>query len=118
MDIQTLLPFIVGSIPVAILVITVFYKLFNFVRNHLSDEKQYEATVLKMFQKTEYIGAKNPQKFCIPARVDYYFITFRTSKHRRLKLNTNAETFEAVKKGYEGTLTLKGKKFIKFEMGL
>lgn len=120
MDKELLLPIIVAAIPVAILLISVIIKLFGFVRNLFSDEVQYEATVLKKEERDEVRGGRSSSRnsnhyYSIPYRVYFYFITFKTPKHKKLKLKVDSETFRAVKEGDIGILTLQGKKFIGFE---
>lgn len=114
-DLFEALPFIVGAIPVAIILITVFVKLFGFIRNLLSDEVQYEATVLKKQRAEEYRKNRISENISVPYRIDIYFVTFKTPKHKKLKLKVDAATFRAAKEGGRGILTLQGKKFIGFE---
>lgn len=106
---------IVGALPVAIILITVFVKLFGFFRNLFSDKIQYEAVVLKRDRKTEYRNNRVSKHYSIPYRLDIFFITFRTSKHKKLRLKVDGKDYRAVKEGNTGMLTLQGKKFISFE---
>ncbi len=120
MDTELLLPLIVASIPVAIILISVFVKLFGFIRNLFSDEAQYEALVLKKELREEVRGSRSSNRnsnhyYSIPYRVNFYFITFRTPKHKKLRLKVDTPDFRAVKEGDTGILTLQGKKFISFE---
>lgn len=106
---------IITAIPAAICLITIFVKLFGFFRNVFSDEAEYEATVLKKVHNTEYRNNRVSKSYNIPYRVEIYFITFRTPKHKKLRLKVDNKDYYAVKEGDTGTLTLQGSKFISFE---
>ncbi len=106
---------IIAALPAAIFVITLFVKLFAFFRNVFSGEAEYEATVLKKVHNTEYRNNRTASGYNFPYKLDIYFITYRTPKHKKLKLKVDSEAFRAVKEGDIGILTLQGKKYIGFE---
>lgn len=109
------LPFLVAASLVGIILIVTLVKLFKFIINLLSNEKDHKAVVLKKEKKTEYYNHRNQSPFIPPTKVNYYYITFKTPKRKRRKLNTDDETFNAVKEGDKGILRLKGSKFISFK---
>ena len=115
MDKELLLPFIIASIPAAIILFFPIIKFFGFIRNLFSDKVQYEATVLKKDEREECRGTRSGGQYSIPYRVKFYFITFKTPKHKKLRLKVDTPDFKAVKEGDTGILTLQGKKFISFE---
>lgn len=106
---------IVGALPVAIILITVFVKFFGFIRNLFSDKIQYEATVLERNHESEYRNNRVSKNYSFPYRVELYFITFRTPKHKKIRLRVDSTDYLTVKEGDTGILTLQGKKFISFE---
>lgn len=115
-----ILVLIIAALPAAIFVITLFVKLIGFFRNVFSGETEYEATVLKKEERDEVRGGRSSTRnsnhyYNIPYRVYFYFITFKTPKHKKLKLKVDSEAFRAVKEGDIGILTLQGKKYIGFE---
>lgn len=114
------LALVIAALPAVIITITVFVKLFNFIRNLFSDQIEYEAVVLKKTEREEVRGGRSSNQnstsyYSIPYRVNYYFVTFKTEKHKKLKLQVDNATFKAINENDRGILTLQGKKFIKFE---
>ncbi len=107
---------IVGALPVVIIFIIAFVKLFGFIRNLFSPQVQYEATVLKKNHRSEYRNNHVSKHYSIPYRIELYFITFKTPKHKKLRLKVAFSDFRAVKEGDTGILTLQGKKFISFKI--
>lgn len=95
--------------------ISTFVKLFRFIRNIFSDRAEYEATVLKKVHNTEYRNNRVSKSYSIPYKLDIYFITFSTPKHKKIKLKVDNKDYYAVKEGDVGILTLQGSKFISFE---
>lgn len=106
---------IIAALPAAIFVITLFVKLFGFFRNVFSGEAEYEATVLKKVHNTEYRNNRTASGYNFPYKLDIYFITFRTPKHKKLRLKVDNKDYYAAEEGDTGILTLKGSKFISFK---
>ena len=109
------LPFIIGATPAVIVLITIFVKFFGFIRNLFSDEAEYEATVLKKVHNTEYRNNRTASGYNFPYKLDIYFMTFRTPKHKRLKVKVDNKDYYAAKEGDTGILTLRGTRFISFK---
>ena len=114
------LALVIAALPAVVITITVFVKIFNFFRNLFSDQIEYEAVVLKKEEREEVRGGRSSSRnsnhyYSIPYRVNYYFVTFKTEKHKKLKIQVDTECFRAVNEDDRGILTLQGKKFIKFE---
>ena len=106
---------IIAALPAAIFVITLFVKLFAFFRNVFSHEAEYEATVLKKEHKKEYRNNRTASGYNFPYKLDIYFMTFRTPKHKRLKVKVDNKDYYAANEGDTGILTLRGSRFISFE---
>ena len=106
---------IIAAVPAAIFIISLFVKLFGFFRNVFSREAEYEATVLKKDQKTEYRNNRTASGYNFPYKLDIYFMTFRTPKHKRLKVKVDNKDFYAAEERDTGILTLRGRRFISFE---
>ena len=106
---------IIAVLPAAIFSITIFIKLIGFFRNVFSGEVEYEATVLKKVHNTEYRNNRTASGYNFPYKLDIYFITFRTPKHKKLRLKVDNKDYYAAEEGDTGILTLKGTKFISFK---
>lgn len=106
---------IIAAVPAAIFIISLFVKLFGFFRNVFSREAEYEATVLKKEHKTEYRNNRTASGYNFPYKLDIYFMTFRTPKHKRLKVKVDNKDFYAAEERDTGILTLRGRRFISFE---
>ena len=106
---------IIAAVPAAIFIISLFVKLFGFFRNVFSREAEYEATVLKKEHKTEYRNNRTASGYNFPYKLDIYFITFRTPKHKKLKVKVDNKDFYAAEERDTGILTLRGRRFISFE---
>ena len=106
---------IIAVLPAAIFSITIFIKLIGFFRNVFSGEVEYEATVLKKVHNTEYRNNRTASGYNFPYKLDIYFITFRTPKHKKLRLKVDNKDYYAAEEGDTGILTLKGAKFISFK---
>ena len=106
---------IIAAVPAAIFIISLFVKLFGFFRNVFSREAEYEATVLKKEHKTEYRNNRTASGYNFPYKLDIYFMTFRTPKHKRLKVKVDNKDFYAAEDRDTGILTLRGRRFISFE---
>lgn len=110
-----ILVLIIAALPAAIFIISLFVKLFGFFRNVFSREAEYEATVLKKEHKTEYRNNRTASGYNFPYKLDIYFMTFRTPKHKRLKVKVDNKDFYAAEERDTGILTLRGRRFISFE---
>ena len=110
-----ILVLIIAALPAAIFIITLFVKLIGFFRNVFSGEAEYEATVLKKEHKTEYRNNRTASGYNFPYKLDIYFMTFRTPKHKRLKVKVDNKDFYAAEERDTGILTLRGRRFISFE---
>ena len=106
---------IITAIPATIFLIAVFVKLFRLFRNIFSDKAEYEATVLKKEHKTKYRNNRTASGYIFPYKLDIYFITFRTPKHKKLKVKVDNKDFYAAEERDTGILTLRGRRFISFE---
>ena len=106
---------IIAAVPAAIFIISLFVKLFGFFRIVFSREAEYEATVLKKEHKTEYRNNRTASGYNFPYKLDIYFMTFRTPKHKRLKVKVDNKDFYAAEERDTGILTLRGRRFISFE---
>lgn len=106
---------IIAAVPAAIFIISLFVKLFGFFKNVFSREAEYEATVLKKEHKTEYRNNRTASGYNFPYKLDIYFMTFRTPKHKRLKVKVDNKDFYAAEERDTGILTLRGRRFISFE---
>ena len=106
---------LLAAAPVLIMFFAAFVKFFGFIRNLFSSPKEYEALVLKKARGAEYYGNRGSKQVGYSFRVDVYFITFRTPKHKRIRLKVDGSVFRAAKEGDTGILTLQGKKFICFD---
>lgn len=110
-----ILVLIIAALPAAISVITLFVKLIGFFRNVFSGETEYEATVLKKAHNTEYRNNRTASGYNFPYKLDIYFVTYRTPKHKKLKVKVDNKDYYAAGEGDTGILTLKGSKFISFK---
>ncbi|MBQ6601001.1 MAG: DUF2500 domain-containing protein [Clostridia bacterium] len=106
---------VIAALPIAIILITTFVKVFKFIRNLFSDKKDYPATVIAKKQTSEYHNNRVSKNISYPYRLDVYFVTFTTPKHKKLNLKVDANDFRAVKEGDTGVLTLQGSRYISFE---
>ena len=106
---------IIAALPTTIFLIASFVKIFGFFRNLFSDKVEYEAAVIKKEHKTEYRNNRISKGYSIPYRVEFYFITFKTPKYKRLRVKVDTKDYRAVMEGDIGLLTVQGKKFISFE---